>query len=70
MRRFGQLTADEQARAVQYQRDELAIDPDLANDPASAAVVDRIAQRRARDALYVDPDDRLVTLPPPLPTTR
>jgi hypothetical protein len=70
MRRFAQLTVDEQARAVQWHRDQIGVDPDLtAADATIAAKVDQIAQRRARDAYYIDPGDRLVTLPPPPPTT-
>jgi hypothetical protein len=70
MRRYAQLTADEQARAVDFQRQQVAIDPDiLAAIPQLQGAIDQLAQRRARDAVYLDPGDRVVTLPPPAPPT-
>jgi IMP dehydrogenase/GMP reductase len=68
MRRYGQLSADEQARAVDFQRAQVFIDPDiLAGIPQLQDAIDQFARRRARDALYIDPGDRIVTLPPPPP---
>jgi hypothetical protein len=67
MKKFTQLSADEQARAIGLQRDQLAVDPALASDPSVGPVLDRLARQRARDAFYLDPDDRVVTLPPTPP---
>jgi hypothetical protein len=69
MRRWPNLTADEQARAVQFQRDQLGVDSTLASDPAIAPKLDQLAAARAKTAFYLDPDDRLVSLPPPPPPT-
>jgi hypothetical protein len=69
VRRWSDLTADEQARAVQFQRDQLNVDPTIGSDPAIAPKLDQLATRRAKTALYLDPDDRLVSLPPPPPPT-
>jgi hypothetical protein len=71
VRRYAQLSADEQAQAVQLQRDQLAVDPALASDPSVAPVLDRIAQQRARACFYIEQGDRVVTLPslPPPPLT-
>jgi hypothetical protein len=68
MRRYAQLSADEQARAVQFHLDQFGLDPTIAADPAFAPKLNQLATQRARDAFYLDPGDRLVTLPPPPPT--
>jgi hypothetical protein len=67
MRRWPNLTADEQTRAVQFQRDQLNVDPTIAADPTIAPKLDQLATARAKAAFYLDPDDRLVSLPPPPP---
>jgi hypothetical protein len=67
VRRYAQLSADEQTRAVQFQLDQLGIDPAIASDPTVAPKLTQFATQRARDAFYLDPGDRLVTLPPPPP---
>jgi hypothetical protein len=74
MRRFGQLSADEQAAAVSLALTSLGLDGALLADPDVRPKLDALAQRRAKAALYVDPGDQIVTLPaatttpPPAPT--
>jgi hypothetical protein len=69
VRRFAQLTADEQARAVDYAQATLGIPADVASDPTIAPRVQQLAQQRARSFFYLEPGDQVVTLPPPPPTT-
>jgi hypothetical protein len=69
VRRWPNLTADEQARAVQFQVDQLGVDPSIATDPAIAPKLNQLATARAKQAFYLEPDDRLVSLPPPPPPT-
>jgi hypothetical protein len=67
VRRFAQLTADEQQTAVQAELSQLAVDPAMLDDPAVRPALDRIALGRARNTYYRDPGDRVIDLPPPTP---
>jgi hypothetical protein len=70
MRRYAQLTADEQTAAVQLALNGLGVDDTLLSDPVVRPKLDALAQRRAKAAFYIDPGDQLITLPPgPLPPT-
>jgi hypothetical protein len=67
MRRYGQLSADEQARAQQIKLDQLqaGLDASLTDDPNIAPRLQQLATQRAKAALYPEPTDDLVVLPPP-----
>jgi hypothetical protein len=66
MQRFPQLTADQQAAAIEQALREITNDPDMLADPSVRPRLDALARRRASDVYYLEPGDRVVQLPGPI----